>query len=143
MYDKRDDFSCPIVNYPLYMVMFPCHHLMVFIYLIFFDSLVYVTMYLILTKEISVLLKNYYTRVFDITDQSKHLLNFIIGRRTSFVNRNQHADILYVQIFYIQSFVIIFYKYKAQKCRHQPQKLTKSLNRLTKKGYSYDTVIRS
>ena len=32
--------------------------------------------------------------------------------------------------------------YKAQKCQYSPQKLTKPLNRLIKKGYSYDTVVR-
>ena len=33
--------------------------------------------------------------------------------------------------------------YKAQKCQYSPQKLIKPLNRLIKKGYSYDTVVRS
>lgn len=33
--------------------------------------------------------------------------------------------------------------YKAQRCQYSPQKLTKPLNRLIKKGYSYDTVVRS
>ena len=30
-----------------------------------------------------------------------------------------------------------------EKCQYSPQKLTKPLNRLIKKGYSYDTVVRS
>ena len=33
--------------------------------------------------------------------------------------------------------------YKAQNCQYSPQKLTKLLNRLIKKRYSYDTVVRS
>ena len=33
--------------------------------------------------------------------------------------------------------------YKAQKYQYSSQKLTKPLNRLIKKGYSYDTVVRS
>ena len=33
--------------------------------------------------------------------------------------------------------------YKAQKCQYSPQKLTKPLNSLFRKGYSFDTVVRS
>ena len=33
--------------------------------------------------------------------------------------------------------------YKAKTCQYSPQKLIKPLNRLIKKGYSYDTVARS
>ena len=32
IYNKRDDFSFPIVNYPFQMVTSPCHHYMVFTY---------------------------------------------------------------------------------------------------------------
>ena len=48
--------------------------------------------------------------------------------------------------FDFHSLGVIFYEnilYKAQKCQYSPQKLTESLNRLIKKGYSYDTVVRS
>ena len=38
---------------------------------------------------------------------------------------------------------IYIHIYKAQKCKYSPQKLTKPLNRLIKKGYSYDTVVKS
>ena len=40
---------------------------------------------------------------------------------------------------------MLFYSnilYKAQKCQYSPQKLTKPLNRLIKKGYSYETVVK-
>ena len=33
--------------------------------------------------------------------------------------------------------------YKAQRCQYSPHKLTKPLNRLIKKGYNYDTVVKS
>ena len=48
----------------------------------------------------------------------------------------------YVQVFPIQ----LFYGnilYEALKCRHLPRKLTKTFNRLIRKGYSYNTIVRS
>ena len=50
IYDKIDDFSFQIVNYP-FLETSPCHHLMVFIYFNLFDSIVYVTTYLISMKK--------------------------------------------------------------------------------------------
>ena len=44
---------------------------------------------------------------------------------------------------YFTSNLLWYHLYKAAKCQYSPQKLTLPLNRLIKKGYSYDTVVRS
>ena len=108
-YDKRDDFSFPIVIYPFLDGDVPLSPS----YGVYISQLVRFTRVCnnvldFSERNLSIILKNYYTRFFDITNQSKHLLNFIIGIRTSFVNITQHADILYVQVFHIQFFMVIF-----------------------------------
>lgn len=51
---------------------------------------------------------NYQIKVFDITNLSALLLNFIFDT-TSFVLINLRADILNVQLFHIPSLMFLFY----------------------------------
>ena len=71
---------------------------------------VYVTTYLILTKEFSALLKYQKTRVFRFHNLVKKFTKFYYRSRTSFVNINQHSDILCVQVFHGECFMLIFLK---------------------------------
>ena len=65
-----------------------------------------------------------------------HRYKEIIRKYNSTCKHLIQSGILY-PIFYVSIL------YKSQKCQYSPQKITKPLNRLIKKGYSYDSVVRS
>ena len=73
VYDKRDDFGFPIVNFHGWAVTFPDSHRMVFTFRSWLDLLSVVLAFWISILKISKLLQNYLHRVTYITNFEKHL----------------------------------------------------------------------
>ena len=94
VYDKRDDFGFPIVNFPWLSSHVPDSHRTVFTFRGWWDLLDVVLEFWISILKISKLLQNCWHRVIDITNSEKHLesaldhipnfcLNLVIFRSTN------------------------------------------------------------
>ena len=142
IYDKRDDFSFPIVNYPFLdgdVPLSPSYG-------------VYISQLVRFARVCNNVL-DFNERNLCITEKLLHQgfrYHKLVKTFTKFYHRYKDIIRKYSSTcrLLIRSGIShpIFYGnilYKAQRCQYSPQKLTKPLNRLIKKGYSYDTVVRS
>ena len=142
IYDKRDDFSFPIVNFPFLdgdVPLAPSYG-------------VYISQ-LVRFARICNNVSDFNERNLCITEKLLHQgfrYHKLVKTFTKFYHRYNDIILKYKStcrhlircgISHPHFYGNILYK--AKKCIHSPEKLTKPLNRLIRKGYSYDIVVKS
>ena len=78
-----------------------------------------------------------------IITQTSQTIYFILSSVQGHIRKYNSTSRHLIRSRYFTSICYGNILYKAHKCRQSPQGITKPLNILIKKGYSYDTVVRS